>query len=130
MIAVRKLTKGVIALFMIPALLIAGPALAVAPSDPAPSVTVRFYDLNLNTTEGAASLYGRIHRAAIDVCRPLDDSEISNLATLSAWNECVAHSVADAVRRIHSEKLSAYQWQRIRAWRFRSEDAPINLATR
>jgi UrcA family protein len=128
MFAVQQLHKRAIALLLIPALLVAESALAVTRVDEAPSVTVRYYDLNLKSTQGVASLYGRIHRAAVDVCRP-SDGEINKLET-SAWNECVAHSVADAVRRIHNEKLSAYQWERVRGWKFRSVDAPINVAER
>ncbi len=128
MFAVQQLHKRAIALFLIPALLVAASALAVTQVDQAPSVTVRYYDLNLKTTQGVASLYARIHRAAIDVCRPTD-GEMNKLER-STWNECVAHSVADAVKRIHNEKLTAYQWERIRGWKIRSVDAPINVAER
>ena len=128
MFAVKQLHKRAITLLLIPALLLAESAFAVTQVDTAPSVTVRYYDLNLKNAQGVASLYGRIHRAAIDVCRPTD-GEINKLE-MSAWNGCVAHSVADAVRRIHNEKLSAYQWARVRGWKFRSVGAPINVAER
>src|SRR5579862_5402357 len=42
---------------------------ATAPSDEAPSVTVRYDDLNLATDAGANTLYRRISSAAWSVCR-------------------------------------------------------------
>jgi UrcA family protein len=130
MSAVHQMHLRVLALLVVPALLIAEPALAVTRVDEAPSVTVRYHDLNLSSSEGIATLYGRIHAAAIDVCKPVEDSQITNLALLREWNECVAHAVSDAVRRIHNERLSAYQWERIRGWKFRSVDTPIHVAGR
>jgi UrcA family protein len=44
-----------------------GPALADAPAEPA--TTVKFGDLNLNSTEAVATLYQRIERAADQVCQ-------------------------------------------------------------
>ena len=39
------------------------------------SVTVRYHDLNLNSPEGVASLYGRIRRAADQVCHTMQSRE-------------------------------------------------------
>jgi UrcA family protein len=130
MFVVHQMHLRALALLVIPVLLMAESAVAVTRVDEAPSVTVRYHDLNLSSSEGIASLYGRIHAAAIDVCKPVEDSQIANLALLREWNECVAHAVSDAVRRIHNERLSAYQWDRIRGWRFRSAGTPIHVAGR
>ena len=69
MLPLHKIRPGMIALLMIPALLVAESALAAARVDEVPSKTVRYHDLNLNNADGIASLYERIHAAALDVCR-------------------------------------------------------------
>jgi UrcA family protein len=76
---------------------------------------VRYYDLNLNNPEGVASLYGRIHAAALDVC----GAQLLNRVLYSEWNECVAHAVANAVKGVHNEKLSTYYLERIPGWKRR-----------
>ena len=97
------------------ALLFAQPGMAVPRVDEAPSVTVRYYDLNLDTPEDVASLYGRIRAAAIDVCTQSEGS----LRINRVYWECVAHAIANAVKDVHNEKLSAYHWERIRYWKRR-----------
>jgi UrcA family protein len=130
MIAVHQMHLRMIALLAILSLLIAGSAAAVTRADEAPSVTVRYQDLDLNSSEGIANLYGRIRAAAVEVCKPAEVSQSLQLALLSRWNACIGHSVANAVKRVHNEKLSAYQWQRIRGWKNHSGDTPINVARR
>jgi UrcA family protein len=104
---------------MIPALLFAESGMAVTRVDEAPSVTVRYYDLNLNSPEGVASLYGRIHAAALDVCKQAEGAQLRNRVLWSEWNECVAHAVAIAVKDVHNEKLSTYYSERIAGWKRR-----------
>jgi UrcA family protein len=130
MIAVHQMHLRVIALLVIPSLLIAESAAAVTRADEAPSVTVRYQDLDLTSSEGSAKLDGRIRAAAVEVCKPAEVSQSLQLALLSEWNACVGHSVANAVKQVHNEKLSAYQWQRIRGWKNHSGDTPINIARR
>jgi UrcA family protein len=130
MFAVHQLHLRAITLLVIATFSISESAVAVTRLDEAPSVTVRYHDLNLNSPEGIASLYGRIHAAAVDVCKPVEDSQIISRTYMSEWNECIAHAVANAVRKIHNEKLNAYQWERIRGRWFRSVDTPINVAKR
>jgi UrcA family protein len=108
-----------IAPLAIPVLLFAEPGMAVTRVDEAPSVTVRYYDLNLNSPEGVASLYGRIHAAALDVCKQAEGAQLVNRVFWSEWNECVAHAVSNAVKDVHNEKLSTYYWERIRGWKRR-----------
>jgi UrcA family protein len=98
-----------------------------ADDDAALSVTVRYHDLNLNSPEGIASLYGRIQRAADQVCQSLKSRELERE---SFWNDCVNHAVAKAVRTVNNAPLSAYHWQRIRGPKHREIDAPATVASR
>jgi UrcA family protein len=119
MFAFRKINLGMVALLVIPALLFTESGMAATRVDEAPSVTVRFHDLNLNSPEGIARLYGRIHAAAVEVCEPMQGPQLVNRVLLSGWNECVAHAVENAVQTVHNEKLSAYHGERIRGWKLR-----------
>jgi UrcA family protein len=118
MLPLHKFRPLLAALLMIPALLAAQPSLAAARVDEAPSKTVRYHDLNLNSPEGIASLYERIQAAALDVCKSAEGPWRHGLESRNEWNQCVNHAVADAVRSVHNEKLSAYHWQQIRTPRF------------
>jgi UrcA family protein len=113
--AFHGINLRIVAPLAILALLFAESGMAVPRVDEAPSVTVRYYDLNLDTPEDVASLYGRIHAAAIDVCKQSEGS----LRINRVYWECVAHAIANAVKDVHNEKLSAYHWERIRDWKSR-----------
>ena len=102
----------VLALLVIPTLLSAGSGVAVARVDEAPSVTVRYHDLNLNSTEGIADLYERIHAAAVIVCKSAEGSQFVNRVFWSEWNACVNRAVANAVHTVHNDNLSAYHRER------------------
>jgi UrcA family protein len=78
-------------------------AAAASPAD-APTVVVRFGDLNLATEAGAAALYHRIVAAAAQVCPAWDPD---NLATISAGAACRKAAIARAVAAIPSPKLAA-----------------------
>ena len=108
-------------------LLLTEPSAAAVNDDAEPSVTVRYHDLNLNSPEGVASLYGRIRRAADQVCHSLQSRELTREPY---WNDCVNHAVANAVKAVHSEPLSAYHWQRIRSWKHRDIETPTTVASR
>ena len=95
------------------ALLFAQSGMAVPRTDEAPSVAVRYYDLDLNAPEDVASLYGRIRAAAIDVCKQSEGSQLIN----RVYRECVAHAIANAVKDVHNEKLSTYHLERVRGWK-------------
>ena len=120
MLPYHKIERRMIALFMIPMLFIAGSATAVAHVDEAPSVTVRYHDLNLNNPEGIAHLYERIHAAAVVVCKSEEGPQLENRVFWSEWNACINHAVANAVHDVHNEKLSAFHWERSRGWKLRS----------
>ena len=108
-------------------LLLAELSTAAANDEAAPSVTVRYHDLNLNSPEGIASLYGRIRGAADEACHSLKSRELERE---SFWNECFNHAVANAVKAVHNAPLSAYHWQRIRGWKHREIDSPTTVASR
>ena len=106
----HKINLRVLALLVIPTLSSAGAGVAVARGDEAPSVTVRYHDLNLNSPQGVADLYERIHAAALIVCKSAEGSQFVNRVFWSGWNDCINHAEANAVNTVHNEKLSAYHW--------------------
>jgi UrcA family protein len=114
MCAFHKINLRMVALLAIPALLFADSGMAATRTDEAPSVTVRYYDLNLNSPEGIASLYRRIHGAAVDVCESSEGPQVVNRIFWRGWNKCVAQAVENAVNTVHNDKLSAYYGERNR----------------
>ena len=77
----------------------------VASAAPAPSIKVRYDDLNLGTSAGVEELYRRIKGAAEIVCRqemyPVD------LAFAPRWRLCYDEAVADAVGKVNNTQLTA-----------------------
>jgi UrcA family protein len=69
-----------------------------------PQVIVKFGDLDASTSSGAVALYGRIHRAADDVC-----SRMYTSTEAYRWrkNACLQKVIADAVTRVNEPALSA-----------------------
>jgi len=121
-------TAAAAVLAVLSSLLITEPATAAAGAgEAAPSVTVKYHDLNLNSPEGIASLYRRIRGAADQVCYPLESRE---LARKALSDECFNHAVADAVKAVHNRTLSAYHWQRIRGWKYREIGIGTAVASR
>jgi UrcA family protein len=115
------------ALTVLPSLAAIGSTSAGASAGDAPSVTVRYGDLNLTSQEGIASLYGRIGKAAAVVCSALDGRD---LMRETLWHDCYSHAVANAVHTVHNETLSAYHFDRIRGAGHRDVEAPMNLVSR
>jgi UrcA family protein len=130
MIAIHHMHLRAVTLVAFASLLVAESAAAVTRYGEAPSITVRYQDLDLTRSENIGKLYERIRAAAVEVCKPAEVSRNLQLALLSEWNACIGHSVAKAVKQVHNEKLSAYQWQQIRGWKNHSSDTPINVARR
>ena len=120
MLPYHKINLRLFALLVMPTLLIAESGMAVARGDEAPSVTVRYHDLNLDSQKGVADLYERIHAAAVVVCKSAEGPQLVNRVFWSEWNDCINHAVANAVHTVHNEKLSAYHWERSRGWKLRS----------
>ena len=70
----------------------------------APTVKVRYADLNLATEQGSLALYGRIVAAAQQVCTPED---IRDLHAVADARSCRAQAIALAVRDVHSPMLAS-----------------------
>ena len=97
---------------VLPGLLIMQP---VAAAESAPSVTVRYHDLNLSNPEGSATLYKRIHNAAVEVCVPLQGPRAMNGIFRTSWEECVDRAVSNAVKSVNNASLDAYLSARLHA---------------
>jgi UrcA family protein len=100
---------------------------AAAHDGEAPSVAVWYHSTDLDTPRGVAVLYRRIRAAASSVCGSYDGALLEEKL---GWDRCVDEAVATAVAAVHSEKLSAYQWHRIRAHKRPSKESPTFLAVR
>jgi len=74
-----------------------------APSSDAPTVAVRYDDLNLTTTQGVNTLYSRISHAASQVCPDLYSRDLTAVA---AAQRCKAEAIAQAVRGVNNQKLA------------------------
>jgi UrcA family protein len=71
---------------------------------PVATQRVSFKDLNLNNPEGAAVLYGRIKRAAYEVCGHWDNFDLSQL---HAVQTCIDGAVSRAVAQVNSPMLTS-----------------------
>lgn len=83
---------------------------AASPNTDVPSVTVRFDDLNLETTAGVNALYRRISNAARDVC---PDAYSRDLLTVTASERCQAAAVSRAVQQLNNPKLALLHASRV-----------------
>ena len=90
--------------FMI-SLLIVGSAFAASPGEEVKSQTVKFADLNLQTDEGVAALYQRIHAAAQQVC---DMPGEGGPSAVASTRTCIGEADARAIMRVNVPALSAY----------------------
>jgi UrcA family protein len=126
----HRVIVRMVALLALPALFMVESAVAAVTAEVPPTVTVRYDDLNLNSPQGVARLYGRIQNAATAVCRPAEGPQSVSRMHWSAWNKCFYHAIGKAVQAVHNDELSAYHWQRIRGWRYQETDTPATLARR
>jgi UrcA family protein len=69
-----------------------------------PQVIVKFADLDVSTSPGAAALYGRIHSAAVDVCTRM---YVEEQAYKWHKNACLQKVIGDAVIKVNRAALSA-----------------------
>jgi UrcA family protein len=76
---------------------------AATPAVDAPSVSVRYDDLNLSTTVGVDTLYRRISSAARRVC-PVND--LRDLPVALAAERCQAAAIARAVSEVNNPSLA------------------------
>ena len=79
-------------------------------SDSAPSVTVRYDDLNLATSAGVETLYRRIAKAARTVC---PDEHSRDLGIAAAGERCQANAVEQAVREVNNPHLALVHAARV-----------------
>jgi UrcA family protein len=77
---------------------------AARADEPVATQRVSFKDLNLNSPEGAAVLYGRIKRAANEVCGQWDNFDLSQL---HAVQTCISGAVSRAVAQVNSPMLTS-----------------------
>jgi UrcA family protein len=66
--------------------------------------TVKYGDLDLSSSQGAAALYGRIQKAAGAVCWRMYDSDFAYRSDKAA---CLHRAIADAVSKVNRPELSA-----------------------
>jgi UrcA family protein len=69
-----------------------------------PQVIVKFADLDVSTSQGAAALYRRIHGAAVDVCSRM---YVDEQAYKWHKNACLQKVIGDAVIKVNRPALSA-----------------------
>jgi UrcA family protein len=86
------------------ALTVTATSFAAPKSADAPSVTVRYGDLNLDTAAGATALYHRISAAARQVC---PEYYSRDLGLRAASERCQANAIAEAVRELNNPQLAA-----------------------
>jgi UrcA family protein len=67
------------------------------------NVVVRYSDLNLSRPQDAATLYGRIRRAAHEAC---EDFDTESLERLQQFHRCMEQAVSNAVAKISSRQLT------------------------
>jgi UrcA family protein len=77
---------------------------------PGHSVKVKYSDLDLNTRKGTEALYNRIQRAARGVCN--QDADSSDPMRFSHWHFCYNTAVANAVRDVRNQNLTAMHLQK------------------
>jgi UrcA family protein len=85
---------------------------AFAQSEDAPTVSVRYSDLNLASKAGVAALHQRIARAADQVCGSADSRD---LAANAAINACRQRAVSDAT--VRADDVAAQMTSRLVATR-------------
>ena len=102
------MTKSIARRALVPALLLAcvtGTALAQDPSGASGKMmTVHYSDLNISTTAGATTLYGRIVSAARYVCG--EEGYPYGIDMENYYNLCFRTAVNTAVTKVHSPMLT------------------------
>jgi UrcA family protein len=86
------------------------------------SQTVKYGDLDVSSPQGAAKLYGRIVRAAENVCGKRDIPS-HDLYFRASVRDCVKKSIADAVTKVGQPELLAVYNSKNR------QSAPITVAS-
>jgi UrcA family protein len=71
----------------------------------APTITVKYGDLNLSNPKGVATLYGRIERAATVVCGASPSP--APLGFKRAREQCRTEAIANAIKAVNIDVLTA-----------------------
>jgi UrcA family protein len=79
---------------------------AHASDEPVASKTVKYADLNLQTVEGAKTLYNRIRAAAHQVCSPTDRDAILR----EGMPSCINKAIDEAVKTVNAPNLTALRF--------------------
>jgi UrcA family protein len=80
----------------------------VGPEDDSPSRIVKFADLDLTHSQGAAVLYARIKSAARAVCLPADNWMMK---LRSIADQCRDQAIARAVTDVNAPALTTYHME-------------------
>jgi UrcA family protein len=84
-----------------------GTASASAQAEGVPTKKVQFADLNVDSTEGAKTLYGRIRSAAKDVCAlSIGTDPIERVAA----HACIENAITKAVKEVNAPALTALRF--------------------
>jgi UrcA family protein len=75
-----------------------------ADSTEAPKAIVRYADLDISSSQGAAMLYNRIRSASEGLCAPLDARDLGSKFRAKA---CVQRAIEGAVAQVNRPGLSA-----------------------
>lgn len=95
---------ALIAITALAAALTGHPASATTVDDEANQAVVHYSDLDLSRPEGARRLYGRIQRAAHQVCEAYRSADLQGIL---AYRQCMQKAVADAVTKLQSAQVTA-----------------------
>ena len=74
------------------------------------SAIVQYGDLNLSSREGAKAMYQRIKSTARKLCG--DEPDIGDIGAMGGWRTCVSDAVNDAVGRLDSPMVTAFNGHR------------------
>jgi UrcA family protein len=80
-----------------------GAVVAAAEGAPAPTVIVKYGDLNASTAKGATELYRRIRSAATQVCSSFDRPLDLNSQAFKA--DCVRQAITNGVAAVNEPSL-------------------------
>jgi UrcA family protein len=96
--------RGLIAAAIVTALISSFSAVCnAADAAGVPTTTVKYADLDLSTSQGAAALYNRIRFASEAVCAPAD----RDLASTFRRQQCLKQAITGAVAKVNQPALSA-----------------------
>jgi UrcA family protein len=114
MITATRLRFAPVARLLAVPVLLAAAVLAAPPSraddGEIASARVSFADLDLNTLQGAATLYGRLQTASQFVCRTYEGADFEHH---TAHRLCVRQALDSAVERVDRPTLTAYHAARV-----------------